>query len=106
MFSKMVSMARSEGEKAEAVAEMMAPPSPSKMPDFPYGLCITLTEDELEKLDIEDDGIEIGDTIDLRAFAKVTSISKRQEGGRECCRVELQIEQLAVEDEDHEKSGE
>lgn len=103
MFSKMVSMERTPAEKVEEVMEMASPVM--SVPDYPYGLTISLEEDDLEKLDLEDD-CEVGDMIDLRAFARVTSVSKRQVGGKDCCRVELQIEQLAVENEDDEEPGE
>lgn len=102
-FSKMVSMERTPEEKAETVAEMMSPAI--SMPDYPFGLCISLDEDDLEKLDLEDD-CEVGDMIDLRAFARVTSVSKTQRDGKDCCRVELQIEMLAVENESDEEPGE
>ena len=68
-------------------------------PKFPWGLRISLTDKELKKLKLEDLP-EIGDVIDLRAFACVTSVSSnKNEDGSACCRVELQIERLAVESE-------
>lgn len=104
-FSKMVDMRRSPEEKKE----VMDAPMPSDMPDYPYGLCISLGNDELEKLSLDCSDCESGDTIDLRAFAKVTSISKQDYNGTQTCRIELQITQLAVENEDteyDEESGE
>lgn len=72
---------------------------------YPYGLCIRLGTDELEKLDIED-GFEVGDIIDLRCFAKVTSMSANvtTEGTNRC--MELQITHLAVENENEEDEEE
>jgi hypothetical protein len=70
-------------------------------PDYPYGLRICLTETELAKLDLPDDP-EVGDYIDLRAFATVTSISMNDGPSGRQCRVELQIEKLALESEDDE----
>jgi hypothetical protein len=67
-------------------------------PDYPCGLRICLTHRELEKLGLEAD-CQIGDVIDLRAFATVTSVSQNDYGNGPECRVELQIEKLAVEDE-------
>lgn len=74
-------------------------------PKYPWGLRICLTDKELKKLGLE--GLpEIGDVIDLRAFACVTSVSaNKNEDGSECCRVELQIERLAVESEADEETG-
>jgi len=70
--------------------------TPIPMPErsrYPYGLRICLCEGELKKLDL---GLpSVGDVIDLRAFAEVTSVSDG-EGGR---RVELQIQKIAVENE-------
>jgi hypothetical protein len=73
-------------------------PIPSNRARYPYGLRICLTHKELEKLGIDGD-CDVGDMIDLRCFATVTSISKNEtEGGAEC-RIELQIEKIALEDE-------
>lgn len=93
---KMVDMRRSLDEKIEATM-----PSPMMQNDYPYGLCISLTHDELEKLDLDGD-CEVGDMIDLRALGRVTSVSKTEVDGKPCCRIEIQLEQLAVEDEDKE----
>lgn len=97
-FSKMVDMRRSPEEKKE----VMDGPAMPDMPDYPYGLCISLGDEELAKLDLDCTDCESGDTIDLRAFAKVTSISKNDYNGKQTTRIELQIVQLAVESEDQE----
>ena len=104
-FSKMVDMAKTPDEKADESARMAAAMPVSEVRDYPYGLAITLCEDDLEKLDLEDD-CDIGDVIDLRAFARVTSVTKNQADGKDRVRVELQIEQLAVENESTEVPGE
>ncbi len=62
-----------------------------------------MTEKELQKLDLAPD-CEVGDIIDLRAFAVVTSVSTEQRDGRNSARVELQIERLAVESESDEST--
>lgn len=77
----------------EAVMDMPMP-LPFDKPRYPCGLRICLTDAELKKLELDAD-CEVGDMIDLRAFATVTSVHK--EDG--CCRVELQIEKLAVSNE-------
>ena len=91
---RMVDMARSTQEKIEA----MDAPVPTAAADYPYGLCISLDQDDLAKLDLDDD-VEAGDMIHLVAFAKVTSVNKSDYNGAKTCRVELQIQSLAVEDE-------
>ncbi len=68
-------------------------------PVYPPGLRIALTESELAKLGLDDD-VDIGDMIDLRCFATVTSVSKAtRNDGTGSTRIELQIEKVAAEDE-------
>ena len=75
-------------------------PMPIAMPRqrYPYGLRISLGEDELKKLGLDADCDE-GDYLDIRAFATVMSVHK--EAGN--TRVELQIEKMSVECEDDEQ---
>lgn len=95
----MVSMRRTPAEKTEAVAAM------SDGPDYPYGLCISLCNDELEKLGLADE-VEVGDMLHLHCMAKVTSVSKSDsEMSGPSCRVELQITDMVGEDEDSENSA-
>lgn len=101
-WTKMVSMELTEEEKLEDC--MPCPPSIGNQPDYPYGLRISLTERELDKLGLEEDP-EIGDYIDLRAFACVTSASREQSANGPRRRIELTIERLAIEDEDREEMG-
>lgn len=103
-FHRMVSLERSVEEKAEERAANMMPPAIASMPDVPYGLHISLTEVELEKLDLEDNP-EVGDMIHLFAMARVTSVSKNETGDGCKCRVELAITDMAVEDEDTEEAA-
>lgn len=94
MWSRMVDMELSDDAQLDAV---MPIPMPEK-PKYPYGLRICLTEDELEKLGLEAD-CEIGDVIDLRAFAVVTCVSQNETDNGKCARVELQIQKLSIENE-------
>jgi hypothetical protein len=93
----MVDMARSPEEAQETGPAM---PSQNK---YPWGLCIRLCQDELEKLDVSHEDWEVGDMFHLHAFAKITSISSSdtEDGGKNCC-VELQITALGAESEDEE----
>lgn len=75
-------------------------PNKPKGPTYPYGLMISLTEKELKKM--KADVPEIGDYIDLRAFATVTSVSEYDNADGQTCRIELQIEKIAIEDENDE----
>jgi hypothetical protein len=76
------------------------------MDKYPSGLTIWFGNDELEKLDLDTSDVEVGDFIHLFCFAKVTSISKNEtsEGCRQ--RIELQITNIACEDEDEEMDDE
>lgn len=97
-WSQLVDMELDDESKLDA-----AQPYPmSSKPDFPYGLRISLTEKELEKLGI-DAPEQIGDLIDLRCFGVVTCISKNSTDSGDCCRVEIQIQKMAVESEMQEK---
>jgi len=99
-FRTMVDMAKTPQEKAEDMAEASAPTA-LMQPDYPYGLCICLTQDELDKLGLDSDCC-VGDMVHLFAMASVTSVSKRDNGAGPECRIELQITHLEVEDEDEE----
>jgi len=100
-FHKMVDLTRSPKEKVEE-AEASMPSSIAYMPDVPYGLCISLTEVELEKLDLEEN-CDVGDLVHLFCMARVTSISKNETTDGCRCRIELSITNMAVEDEDNEE---
>ncbi len=94
-FTKLVDMELEDEDKYDAVQPI---PMPSK-PDYPYGLRICLNEKDLKKLGIEPPK-NIGDIIDMRCFGEVTSIScDKRADGEDCCRVEIQIQKMAVESE-------
>ena len=96
-WSKLTDMEMDDEDQLDTIL-----PSPKMpKPQYPYGLKICLTTPELKKLDLDTD-CNVGDTIDLRAFAEVTSISKDGDN----CRIELQIQKLAIENESQEELGE
>lgn len=90
-WSKMVDMELDDEDKLDL------PPVMNMKPDYPYGLRISLSHTELEKLGL--DHPDIGDVIDLRCFAVVTSVSQSEGSEGHTCRVELQIQKMAVENE-------
>ena len=104
MFAKMVSMAHTPDDIKKEAAEYAAAPVSSGAasgPRYPYGLCISLGEDELEKLGLDGDLPKIGEVMQFTALARVTSasMSERETAGGEpenCCRVELQITDMGV----------
>lgn len=96
MLNKLVDMRKTPEEKMEDMMPM------GTVNEYPYGLCIRLTQDELDKLDVDHADWEIGDIFDLRAMARVTSVSENEtEAGKKCC-VELQIVMLGAESESEE----
>ena len=92
-WSKFVDLELDDEDKLDTINPV---PMPSA-PDYPYGLRICLTHKELEKLALDNE-CDVGDIIDFRAFAEVTSISKNGDD----CRIELQIQKMALEDENQE----
>lgn len=67
-------------------------------PTVPYGLCISLTNNELEKLDL-DDGCEVGDLLHMVCMARVRNVNKSELS----CRIEMEIFDIEVlEDENQE----
>lgn len=95
-----VDLGKTPEEKAEEAKPMV-----SQVADYSYRHCISLNQEDLDKLDMDDD-FEVGDIIHLSAFAQVTSASRRMVDGKPECCVELQIQKLAVEDESTEEAGE
>jgi hypothetical protein len=91
---------------SEKEPETATPVSVSK---FPYGLSISLTEKELEKLGLDND-VEAGDYLHCVMMAKVTSVhhhhSDTEDGVDSGCRVEMQIVAMSVEDESTEYEDE
>lgn len=106
MAWKLVSMERTDEEKLDTMATCA--PALKDQPDFPWGLCISLDESSLKKLEAQGglEGMpEVGDYIDMRCFACVKSVSQDKAGdGTTNRRVELQIEQIALENENTEES--
>ncbi len=73
-------------------------------PQYPYGLSISLTNAELEKLGLKIEDCCIGGTIHGHFMAAITSVSSNQTEGGSRDRVELQIRQMCIESEDEENA--
>ena len=76
-------------------------------PKYPYGLRISLTEREMEKLRIDPSCAFVGGMCHLHAMARVTAVSQNQSedmdgDAQENWRLELQIEDMCIESEDEE----
>lgn len=96
---RMVDMSNAPEKEPETSA------TPVAQSKFPYGLSISLTEKELEKLGLDND-VEAGDYLHCVMMAKVTSVhhhhSDTEDGVDSGCRVEMQIVAMAIEDENEE----
>lgn len=79
-------------------------PMPDK-PEYPYGLHICLTQDEFDKLGLDPTDAVIGGIVHGHFLARITSVSMSENDGGSNCRVEMQIEDLAIESEDEENAG-
>lgn len=97
MLPKLIDMRRTDDEKQKSAALFPV----GSQPEYPYGLSLCLTHNELAKLGLESN-CEVGEMIHLFALAKVTSISKQDTGNGEECRIELQVTHLGTESEDEE----
>lgn len=105
-FSAMVDMGKTAEEVKEEIEERSGGPEASTSV-YPYGLCLALTEEELDKLGIGDELPNRGDMIHIAAMAKVTAVSENEnemtDGSKKVRRrVELQITHIALENEDEE----
>lgn len=96
----MKSMELDDEDKMDVLA-----PIPMDKPDYPCGLRGCLTEKEFAKLGEEFDPKDaaVGGIFHMHALARITHVSTSQDAeGKDCCRVEFQIEDLALESEDAE----
>jgi|ERR1035437_7927739 hypothetical protein len=71
-------------------------------PMYPYGLAISLNDETIEKLNMEDDCV-VGDHVHFHCLAKVTSCSEHEGSGK---RIDLQIIAMSAEDEADESPEE
>lgn len=102
MFDKMVNMARTPMEMEENAA-----PASLRENIYPYNLCISLTQEELDKLGLncDDAACEVGNYVHLHALAEVVSKSKNDTGEGPRHSLNLQITHLEIEDEGAENSA-
>lgn len=102
----MVSMELDDEDKHDACQPISMPDKP----DFPYGLRISLTETEIDKLDLDHASLQVGGLIHLHGFARITSVGysehRSEGGGGKSQYCELQIEDLSIESEDAENEDE
>ncbi len=87
----MVSLARKPADTKQAAEPMLPLPS---APQYPYGCCISLDDETLERVGLDGDLPAPGELVHFCCTATVTSASK--DPGTGCCRVELQITEMGV----------
>lgn len=96
----MVDLARSPEEIKEDMP-MMAAPMKASAPVYPYGCCLSLDDETMEKLGLDGEMPSVGEMLMFKAVAKVTCASENEretgDGKKENCRrIELQIIQMGV----------
>ncbi len=101
MFSKLVDLAYTDEEKMATDI----PCGPIDRPRYPYGATLSFDQDTLDKMNLDTKGVSVGDMIDLRAFGVITSISENDTSDGPKCRVEIQIQKIAIENEATEETG-
>lgn len=86
----MKDMKRTRAEIKEAQSPM------ASQPEYPWGLSITLDDDSLKKLQVDELPV-VGGRITIVAVARVTSVNSRSdEGGEDSRCVTLQIEKMRL----------
>lgn len=93
---KLISMKRTPEDQRKDMGEVAAPTSIA--PDYPYGMCIHMDKDELDKAGIKEMP-EVGSTVMIQVKAMVTMV--RQSAGtgpiaEEETAVDFQITDLAI----------
>jgi hypothetical protein len=92
---KMVSMKRSPEDMRKGCG--CCAPIEAIAPDYPYGLCIHLDSDEIEKLGITQLP-PVGAMVTIHCMAKITRVSQSAiEGSKEDRNIGIQITDMAIE---------
>lgn len=89
----------------EDIAEDKLESSPGNWPQnlYPYGLSISLENEQLEKLNLSSD-VKVGDKIAFAAIGTVTAASERDTDKGPKCRVEIQITHLSLSEAHNEEA--
>lgn len=99
-MSTLKSMALDEDEQFEYAMPIAA----DDKPEYPYELRLSLSDKTMAKLGIDPEEAVggVGGMVMIHAMARITSASINQREGEEepCARVELQIEEMAIDGEE------
>ena len=102
-MDKLVDMELSQKEKKGMTIGVE---QPTKGPNYPWGLAITLEDESLKKMKVELADYQVGDEVILHAECKVTRLSQSErEGDGKNRTMELQITSMGLEASEGE-SGE
>lgn len=97
---KMIDMQRDDEEMADAAMPIEWTPS-----DYPPGLCICLTADEMTKLGIDPSEATVGSVFIFHAMARVTNVSSNEGENGSSFRLEAQIEQMDVDGDEQDDAA-
>ncbi len=97
MAGRMVSLARTATERRPSMGDSLL-----RGDEYPYGLCLTLTDAEMEKMSLSHEGVEPGDLLHLMLMTRVESVSKDGDG----CTIRLTTIAGRVENESTESADE
>jgi hypothetical protein len=86
----------------EEKLDQIMPIRMEQKPNYPCNACFALTDKEFDKLDADVTEVKKGDLFHMVVMARVSSVSRKDDSNGKCCRVEFQIEDMAVESEDDE----
>lgn len=102
----MVNMQKTPEEKREQI-QKYSPTSVAIQPDYPYGLCIHLCNDELSKLNLDPKNLTVGDILEFTAKAKIITVHESASlMGDSCCNVDIQITDMSpLEEETSEEES-
>lgn len=93
----LVDMEMDDEDKLDAIM----PIKMSDKPEYPYGLTISLTDKEFDKLGLDPTSGILGGFVTGNFVGKVTHMSiSKSDGGDGCCRCEIQIQQLCIDCDD------
>lgn len=92
---KLVSLKRDAKDKKDEAERCSAPCAVSDQPDYPWGTCITLGEDELEKIGMSTLPMA-GALAVVEAQAVVKSVREETVDGKVVRSLELQLTDIAV----------
>lgn len=82
----------------EKVKEEMQPKDWAP-PEYPYGLCLCLTKDILEKLNMDGELPDIGTIVKGGFMGKVTAVRASSDENSDNMTVEIQITDLGIEED-------